>query len=220
MIEEGRHKGRAVSATLGVSDTGSEQIGVMFVITEGNAKNSTVSYRGFFTDATFERTIESLRYMGWTGNDLSVFLDVDEVGCYELLPDEVELVVEHEQSSTADGRVFPKVRWINKICAGSVSMKNKMDKASAKAFAERLLGACVAAPVSAGKQSAQAQDRNNQRVPAQSQHVQQSRQQTPARIPPGTRVNQIDNSAYRGGTNRNQPPPGFFDEDPAEQFQR
>lgn len=184
MIEEGKYRAVATSAALGTSTGGTEQIGIMFQVTQGEYAGSGVGYRGFFTDKTFERTIESLRYAGWTGNDLSVFTECDEAACQRLLPNEVEIVVEHEAPTTPDGKMYARVKWVNKLGSGVVSMKNKMDASAARSFAERMRGACAAVPVATGTP------------------------QTQRQAPPKSNGTQARPSQNR----RDEPPPGFFDD--------
>jgi hypothetical protein len=169
MLSEGKYKAVAVSTGLGEAGTGTAQIGVMFRITQGESAGSVVGWRGFFTDNTTQRTIESLRHAGWTGYDLSVFTETTEVECERLLPSEVEIVVEHKPPTTPEGRTFAEVRWVNKLGTGVVSMKNKLDMNKAKAFAERMKAACVAVPATsthAPRTHKKPSVPNNQRSPA------------------------------------------------------
>jgi hypothetical protein len=148
MIEEGKYRAVGVSTGLGEAKTGTPQIGVMFRVVGGQADGMVVGWRGYFSDKTTQRTIESLRYCGWNGNDLSVFTETNEEECYRLLPSEVEIVVEHEAPTTPDGKAYAKVAWVNKLGTGTVTMKNKLDANRAKAFAESMRGACAAVPAS------------------------------------------------------------------------
>ena len=179
MLDEGNYKAVAVSTGLGVSGTGTEQIGIMFRTSEGVA----VGYRGYFTEKTTERTIQSLRNCGWNGNDLSVFTETNEAECVKLLPNEVEIVVEHKPPMTPEGRTYAEVKWVNKIGSGVVTMKDKLDANRARAFAERMKGACLAVPAQSG---------GAPRPPAQPARNEQRRPAPPV--------------------SRDEPPPGFFDD--------
>lgn len=196
MIEAGKYRARAVNSALGLSGNGSEQIGILWRVTEGTESDTCVQWRGYFTESTTARTIESLRYAGWTGNDLSAFIEADEIELQSLLPDEVEIVVEAKEGidefGKPNGKFYPEVRWVNRLGSGTVSMKNKMDSNSARAFAERMRGACCAIPVSAGAK---------QKKPAASSAVRPAQQRPPASRAPS-------------------PPPGRFDDDEAEDFPR
>ena len=76
MLAAGNYRGRPVRAALGTSSKGTEQIAVEFELIEPAGERMT--WYGFFTEATTDRTIESLRHCGWQGNDLSVFVEGEQ----------------------------------------------------------------------------------------------------------------------------------------------
>ena len=83
------YRGKAKEWTLSESSTGKVMIVVLFdILTEG-ASEKSLTWRGFFTEATTDRTIESLRAMGFEGDDLSQLVGLDK--------NEVDLVVEDEE---------------------------------------------------------------------------------------------------------------------------
>jgi len=149
MIPEGTWKVRGTEGALGTSSTGNETVGISLTILEGEAKGSRITWYGFFTEKTFDRTIEALRHLGWEGNDISDLRGVDRLEAYA--------VIEHEADE--DGELHAKVRWINS--GGGVALKDRMDVGSAKAFAERVKGRVLA--LSQGQQSQS--PANAQRVP-------------------------------------------------------
>ena len=138
-MDNGTHRAHAIDSVLGMTGTGKEQIAVMFEIEETSER---ITWYGYFTDGTFERTIESLRYLGWTGSDLAVF--------GKGLPDEcgkiVEIVVEEEEGQ--DGKFRQKVRWING--GGGIAVKEKLDEAHARSFAARMKGKIAALAAAKG----------------------------------------------------------------------
>ena len=136
----GTHRVRPVDAVLGMTSTGKEQIGVMFEHLETFER---ITWYGYFTDATFERTIESLRYLGWTGNDLSEWNGGLPEGC----ANEVDIVVEDEQDQR-DGTLRRKVRWINS--GGGVSVKDRLSDDQARSFGARMKQKIAAAQAAAG----------------------------------------------------------------------
>jgi hypothetical protein len=89
---------RARNWTLGISSTNKEQIAVELVLPAGSPDGEALPWYGYFTDSTFERTIESLRYLGWEGTDLSD-------GLPGLDKNEVSIVVEDEEY---EGKVSPR----------------------------------------------------------------------------------------------------------------
>jgi hypothetical protein len=113
---------RATLWDLGETSTGKEQVAVEFIIMTPDADLRRVTWFGYFTDDTIDRTIESLRIMGWTGNDLSDLQGLDA--------NEVELVVEDE---TYEGKTRAKVRWVNR--PGGLALKAPLSVDRKKAFA-------------------------------------------------------------------------------------
>ena len=82
----------------------------------------SITWFGYFTDAAWERTVESLRTCGWSGSDVS---NIEDLGA-----NEVELVIEDD---TYDGKTRAKVKWINKI--GGVALGAPLAGDKMKAFA-------------------------------------------------------------------------------------
>jgi hypothetical protein len=120
---KGKFRAKAKEWGLGESSTGKEQIAVSFdILTEG-AEFSTITWYGYFTEDTWQRTLESLRIMGWTGTDF----EQDLVG---LDTNEVELVVAEEEF---DGKVRTKVQWVNRV--GGLNIKAPLTLERTKAFA-------------------------------------------------------------------------------------
>jgi len=71
MIPKGTYRARATEAEFGFTNTGTEQVAVLFeVVEDGEFQGERITWFGFFTDATSERTIQALRVCGWAGDDL------------------------------------------------------------------------------------------------------------------------------------------------------
>jgi hypothetical protein len=129
----GRFKAKAIEGALGFTKGGKEQVAVALEIIEGDHAGTSLTWYGFFTEKTTERTFESLRHLGWKGDDLS---DLDGI-----LDNEVSIQVEEEDDD--QGRTHSKVRWIN-APGGGLAMKERMDDGAAKAFAQRMKGQAMA----------------------------------------------------------------------------
>lgn len=136
----GTHKARAKEWALGKSN-GKEQIGIMFEFTAPPLEGRSITAYLYFTDATVDRTLESLRHCGWDADSIA---DLDSLG-----NNEVELVIEDEEY---DGKVRSKVKWVNRV--SRLMLKDQMDASSVAAFAARLRGKAVASKQKYGAQPA------------------------------------------------------------------
>lgn len=108
-------------------------------ITEGENKGGRARFTGYFGPNSSARTIESLQFCGWEGDDLSEFADNELHG---LDANEVEGVVgieEWKDKETDEPRSAPRVNWINKP-GGRVNVDNAMDQAKAQAFGAKMKG--------------------------------------------------------------------------------
>lgn len=131
MIEQGRHRARAVNAELGTTKNGNEQIGIEFELLD--LPGQRIGYYGTFTERAMPITMKAMRTAGFRGNDI---LDLSSL---QGNTPEVILVVEHEEY---DGQWRAKVKWVNSL--GGVSMRNALDPNAAKKFAARMRGEFMA----------------------------------------------------------------------------
>lgn len=147
MIEKGTYRALPVDATLGRTGTGKEQIAVLLELADESGRR--ISWYGYFTDATFDRTIESLRHLGWQGNDLSEFA----TGLPEGVNNEIEIVVDHEEDQ--EGNTRARVRWINS--GRGIAVKERLAEHEARAFGARMRSRVAA--LQAGKNGGAATSR-------------------------------------------------------------
>ncbi len=140
MISVGKFKARATgNVVLGESaKKGTPFIELYFRVVDGDAAGEEVRWTGYFSDKTKERTIESLQFCGWAGDDLSEFADGELHG---LDASDVQITIEHEEYTTDSGeqRRSPRVAWVNKL-GGYLNVQSAMKKDAAAAFAERMRG--------------------------------------------------------------------------------
>jgi hypothetical protein len=129
MLDQGTYRGRPVRAALGMTGTGKEQIGVLFEFVEPVGHRMT--WYGFFTDDTWDRTIEALRACGWRGDDLTDFVEGQQLPAG--FDQEVELVVKHE---VYQGKTTARIAFVNS--GGGLAMKETLTQDQAKAFAARM----------------------------------------------------------------------------------
>ena len=129
--------------------TGTIQLIVRFRILEGEYENKTVIWFGSFHEKTTERTGESLRYMGWDGDDLSKLGEVKN---------KVIIVVEeHEYGNKTDFRVA----WVNPFSEGMPKMNNGLSEAEVRMFAASMkqrMAAIKKAPAQAPSAAAKQED--------------------------------------------------------------
>lgn len=119
-----KYLARATEWALGETDKGTEQVAVNFDIITPDAEMNTIVWYGYFSDKTWERTVESLRHCGWTGTDLADMQGLDA--------NEVELVIEDE---TYEGKTHQRVRWVNRPGGGGIALKAPLTGDKAKTFA-------------------------------------------------------------------------------------
>ena len=137
MIQPGTHRARALSGGLGYTSGGKEQVGIDFQILEGEHQGEHITWWGYFTDATTDKTIEALRICGWEGDDLCDLSGIQN--------NDVDLVVQAKEftnARTGEVREGVEVRWVNK--PSGLQMRDKMDAAAAKDFAQKMRGRVVA----------------------------------------------------------------------------
>ena len=128
MIAKGTYRARALDAALGITSTGKEQIGILFELADESAQR--IMWFGYFTEQTLDRTVESLRHLGWQGDNLADFSTGLPADCTH----EVEIVIDHEADQT--GELRARVRWINS--GRGVAVKERLDDQAARSFGARM----------------------------------------------------------------------------------
>lgn len=142
ILPEGKYKARAIEGGLGESKNGNAQAAVLFRITGGDRDGDTITWYGSFsknkgegTKTPLQRTVETLRACGWSGDDISDLSSIAESNEID-----VGLVVEH---SEWEGKMQAKVKWVNR--GGGLGLTTPMKPDSAKAFAAKMRGEILAA---------------------------------------------------------------------------
>ena len=124
IVPKGKYRARAREWVLTeIGEKGTPAVAVEFVFSDESL--GSIRWDGWLSDAAFDRTIESLRHCGWTGDDLS---DLDGLDA-----NEVELVVEDDDYN---GKTYSKVKWVNR--AGSLAHKSPLTGDKAKFFAKQM----------------------------------------------------------------------------------
>ncbi len=145
-----KYQAKAVSCGFGTAESsGNTQIGITFeIVNHPEFAGETITWLGHFTDKTSERTIESLQYMGWRGDDLSELDNLGPEQCAALLPSAVQIVCEPD---TYKDKTTLKVQWVNQIGGGSFAFKAPVTGKDLKAFAAQMRGAVRSAQASGPK---------------------------------------------------------------------
>jgi hypothetical protein len=123
----GTFKARAKEWGLGHSKNGKEQVAVLFEITQGEHAGQVITWFGFFTEQTTERTLDSLRHCGWDGNDFVSLAGLDA--------NEVELVINEE---TYEGKTHSRVQWVNR--PARLALREQMNAGALASFAAKMKG--------------------------------------------------------------------------------
>lgn len=165
-IAGGKYRARGMSGGLGYTNGGAPQVAVeLQIVEDGEFNGETITWFGYFTEDTEDRTMESLRILGWKGDDLS---NLEGVG-----DNDVRIVIEEEEYQ---GQVRSKVKWINKI--GGLALKTPMTAQQAKAFAAQMKGKAIASRQAGGGAQPPPQTR-----PTQQSRPQQQQRREPTRGP-------------------------------------
>lgn len=129
MLTAGTYNAIARGGQLSESkNKGTPQVVVQFEVCDAEFAGQTITWTGFFTEKTEDRTLEALRIAGWRGDDITDLSDLSR----EDVP-VVQLVVEEE---TYEGKVYSRVRWVNKA-GGGLNVK-PLDAKRAATFASRM----------------------------------------------------------------------------------
>lgn len=139
----GTYRARAVEWDLGFTSTGKEQVMIRFEVFHDDEPSDHINYYGFFTEKTAKRTMETLRLLGWEGDDPTKLEGLDA--------NEVDLVIEPEEY---EGKWTSKVKWVNRPGGGGLKNEKPMDEAARRAFAARMKGLAVESRVNAPKPAA------------------------------------------------------------------
>ncbi len=123
------------------SSTGSGQVLVYFEFLAGPHAGARLPWFGFFTKDSHVRTLESLRLLGWTGDDV---MAINSQACDQ----EVSITVEHNEY---EGKIHARVAWVNRPGGGVITLKNPMTIDELRKFSASVKRVAVTIPAVAGK---------------------------------------------------------------------
>lgn len=117
------------SAQFGDTKDGLPQVVVLFAIIDGPWSGRRLYWFGFFTEKSAKRTIESLRFCGFKGDDLSALLS-------QKINQEVSITVGHNDW---EGKVTARVDWVNAAGGGgAIKLERPMAKDQLRLFAAKM----------------------------------------------------------------------------------
>ncbi|MDP2270898.1 MAG: hypothetical protein Q8K32_09220 [Archangium sp.] len=136
-------RSKALEWALGEWEGGKPYVGVSFKIKDSDGAEKFVSWRGWFTEAATDRTIESLRHLGFEGDDVSNLIGLDK--------NEVDLVIEDEEYTNEEGetKITTRVQFINALRGPMV--KTKLEGEKLGSFAAQMKAKFRAVDAAAGK---------------------------------------------------------------------
>lgn len=131
-LEEIKLRVRPVAADIGQADTGTRTVSVTGrVVDHEHYDGEEITALLHFTPKTMARSAESVLYMGFPYDDVTLLKDADEAKCAELLPEIVEFDCAPEEH---EGKWQLKVKWVNKIGRGKFAFKKPLEGDDLRAF--------------------------------------------------------------------------------------
>jgi hypothetical protein len=130
-----------VWAQFGTSKKGTRQVVLHFEIIDGPEAGRRLPWIGFFTNDSWQRTMESLRFAGWSGDDLSALpsMPLDQV---------VSITVESDEY---DGKTRSRITWVNQPGAGGVlKLAEPMSPDVLRQFAAQMKSKAALIPLKPG----------------------------------------------------------------------
>jgi hypothetical protein len=142
LIREGTVPAVARGYAFGEAKTGTEQIGVQFELLGGPDTGRMITWYGYFTEKTYERTLQSLRYMGWKGTDVTNPGELDQ---------KVMLVIAHEEDQNGDMRA--RVQWVNGYGSAAIRLSKPMTPDKLRTFSARMAKRAAKVPELEGERA-------------------------------------------------------------------
>lgn len=130
-LTSGKFRAKGVAGALGFTKDHNPQVAVELRVLDDSHAGESITWFGYFTEKSQERTLEALRILGWKTDDLSNLDGITD--------NEVSITLEEEEYG---GEVRLKVQWINRV--GGIALKERMSPAEAQAFARQMKGAALA----------------------------------------------------------------------------
>lgn len=149
--EDGSHIARFGTTKGRDGGRGIRQVLIYFEILDGPHAGQRLPWFGYFGQKSFKRTLQALRYCGWTGDELA---DLDS----QDLDQKVEIVVGHNSYINDNDReiTVARVDWVNRLGAGVIKLADPMGETDLRAFSARMKGHAREAVAVQGERAARA----------------------------------------------------------------
>lgn len=135
-----------VWAQFGKAKTGTDQVVVMFSIIEGEMAGERLPWIGYFSEKSEDRTLESLRLVGWVGDEI-------EAVVHGPLDQKVSITVEHNKNPE-NGKVMARVAWVNAFgSGGGLRLDAPLVGNDLKAFSARMKAKAKSVPPVKGEKA-------------------------------------------------------------------
>lgn len=122
------------------------QVLIYFEIIEGDHAGEIYPWFGYFSKAAGKRTAQSLRYMGFKGDDLEAINDQD-------LNQKVQIVIGHntytkidEETGEEKSITRARVDWVNRLGSGAIKLNNPMPQDELRKFAAMMKSRLASVP--------------------------------------------------------------------------
>lgn len=128
------------------------QILMYFELLEGPHAGTRLPWFGYFTKASYERTLQSLRYCGMVGDDLASIES-------EPMDQRVSVAVEHHTYEDRQGteKTVVRIAWVNRAGSGTIKLADPMSQPDLLKFAAQMKAKLAAVPIAKGEKAAPAE---------------------------------------------------------------
>jgi hypothetical protein len=163
-IEPGTYRAKCTGtkdAQWGVSKNGNVQLALVFAFAEGELLGQEITWIGTFAPGkATDIAIQAIENCGWDGTDPTESLDgIDK--------NDVNLVIGLEADQ--DGKMYPRVQWVNKPGNGRIKFQQPVSAKELKAFSPDIRGAVAMRRQQQGKPVASRPSAQQRERPQQQQ---------------------------------------------------
>ena len=126
-IKAGKYNATIAGYAIRATNKGDPMVSICFAAKDAEGAVHNVYWNGTFGPNAKDFTIEALLICGLKGNDLAILGKGPAGGGLDMLK-ELQVSIEYEENPQ-DGKMYPRVRWINE--AGGARFKNALPEVEA-----------------------------------------------------------------------------------------